>query len=351
LVLGSELDVGTDLFLDAPEPLAGVGGLATRVVGDLDGDGVSELVGDCLLWSDQWVHGDVQACEYQPVLSTDWGLFPVHHDDVDGDDRDDLVLVARGWPADSAEVAHNSLAFVAGASVGRGQPLELTEPDTVVLGNEPGVYFGWGAALGDADGDGLGDVAIESEDAYGAGPSTGWVVWGKDLAWGDTQAIEDAAVRLPWHGTRLWMTPAGDVNCDGYADLLAHDSDVRDGVWGFKGAVDADATWDLADPDFQLIHGFELLEPIRVGDQDGDGCDDLVVTRTGRDWGPRVITRVPSTGTYDVDAVATLTMWQGDTWHVASMGDLDGDGADDLYFRTDTHDRTASLLLSLPPDW
>src|SRR5262249_28436113 len=97
--------------------------------------------------------------------------------------------------------------------------------------SDKGDYAGWSvAAAGDVNGDGIGDIII---GAFGADPSgtinagESFIVYGKTTGWGadlDLANLGDGGVRLdgidPLDRSGWTVASAGDINNDGYADVM-----------------------------------------------------------------------------------------------------------------------------------
>ncbi|MFC6153566.1 VCBS repeat-containing protein [Nocardioides yefusunii] len=237
---------------------------------------------------------------------------------------------------------------------------------------------------GDVDGDGLGDVLVSQHTATPAATpaATGtgatraeagrlWVLRGKAEATFPsavstptltTSANAGADVALVVSGAAAGdrigtAVSLGDVTGDGFDDLAV--ASERGTVWLVRGAAPTATTRevDLAASDGHVIAtGATGLADLAVGDVDGDSRTDLVVglgaglgTGPAADGGVAVITDLadaalaatpvvvdPAAGTVSVSGTThgylVRAEHPGDALghSVAVMGDLDGDGRDDL---------------------
>jgi hypothetical protein len=150
-----------------------------------------------------------------------------------------------------------------------------------------------------------------------------------------------------------------DVNGDGFDDLLigAPHSDAGGALAGAAYLVHGPAAGDqnLATADARMIGeapdhraGFSVAS---AGDVDGDGLGDLLVGATGYDVGgpyrgAAYLVYGPAAG--DLDLSLADAKLEGEAaedaagYAVASAGDLDGDGYDDLLITAPSHDGAGS---------
>jgi len=202
------------------------------------------------------------------------------------------------------------------------------------------------AALGDIDGDGLGDFAVafpgSADDASSASGGYIRLVYGDRKRFAGTVALAAAGGELrgaaDGRGFAELVRAAGDVDGDGYADFLVRElfQDparaslsarvylVRGGATRLSGATTLAGTTTVFRPRHDF--GFSMTG---LGDIDGDGVGDLAIVETEpagsfakifygrRSWPAELFT---SDADASVGPSARL---------VAAGGDLDGDGRDD----------------------
>ncbi len=291
--------------------------------------------------------------------------------DFNGDGFDDLIVGAPGakvgsaYGAGSAYIVYGKASGFAAnfslSSLSGGNGFKLTG---VVGADAAGTSV---AAAGDVNGDGYDDVIVGAPWAGGTGGS--YVVFGKAAGFGASFALSTLngsnGFKLSGvaasDGGGISVASAGDVNGDGFADLIvgSPNADPHGTSSGTSYVVFGKASGFAANIDLSTLNGsngFRLtgvaandssgVSVSSAGDFNGDGIDDLVIgavraDTNGIDAGTTYVIFGRTSGfsaeidLSSLDASAGFALkggrsgdWSGGS--VASAGDVNGDGYDDL---------------------
>jgi PKD repeat protein len=318
-------------------------GYALGTAGDVDGDGYSDL----LVGAEGYKYGTGKAYVYNGTAAglqgdaawTATGRRGGDHfgaavgtaGDVDGDGYSDLVAGAWGYDDPANTNAGRAYVYL-GAAPGLG-----ADPWTAV-GDEEYTRLGVAVATaGDVNGDGYGDLAVGA--AYADARGEAYVYLGSMAGLGGGGAWNGSGEE---EGDRFGFAlgAAGDVNGDGYADLVvgADGYDEHRGktyvyYGGSTGLTTGSADWMAAGETITASFGYAVAT---AGDVNGDGYADLVVGAPGDDGGRGKVyvyhgsaDGLSPGGTPDWTANGDDTMgWFGRA--VATAGDVNGDGYADL---------------------
>jgi hypothetical protein len=355
-------------------------GLSVAAAGDVDGDGLADLLigaygnddggtdaGAAYLVLGPASDGALSAAEAQ-LTGEDagdyagWSVAGVG--DWDGDGLADLAIGAYG--ADDAASGAGLVYVVTGGPAG---DLDLGASTFMAYGESYNDAAGWSVAgAGDYTGDGTPDLVVGAygDDDGGSGAGSAYVVAGGrsggeslSLAYAHLVGVssDDAA--------GYSVAGAGDTNGDGIDDVLV--GAYLDGTGGAgAGAAflvfgPASGEIDLGSADVSFLGetaGDDAGAAVAgAGDTDGDGNDDLLVGAYGHDYGGSnagaayLLLGGARLGITDLSAAdAKLVGESADDnagYSLASAGDMDGDGRSDILvgaFREDTRATSAGAV-------
>jgi outer membrane protein assembly factor BamB len=242
--------------------------------------------------------------------------FDTHRDSPEGELKADVTTVRAhvdvtgdGAPEVIAAVSQpTSLTYLFDGASGRVL-WRFERPDTPII-----------AALSadDLDGDGIEDVVLGAGMNSGGGGEFGVYAVSGRVTGEDGEVLYNRTAEPFWVETTEWpnfsLERLGDRDGDGIHEIAVASWDQR--LYLFSGAS-GEPLWQEPAPIDSLT---EIVR--NVGDLDGDGADDLVLTNTG------------TVGVLVVSGADGAVLWRGvepdDTFGLDRLDDLDGDGASEI---------------------
>jgi hypothetical protein len=283
--------------------------------------------------------------------------------DINGDGYDDVII---GLPDYFGDIWSGVVHAFYGSATGPG-----TTPDWTQVGDDWYIQFGYEvAAAGDVDGDGYGDVLVGAPQ-YGINnlsSATGAVYLYRGSATG-LSAAPDWTVFSPPTGSNYGdaVAGAGDVNDDGYDDILIGNGDY-DAAMGGEGAAflyfggasgpGLTADWEYISRQAGSSVGADIAS---AGDVNDDGYDDVIIgarhfeVQFANEGGALLFLGGPT-------GLDSAPQWrargnQGTAYFgvgVNTAGDVDGDGLDEVlvgaYWYTHTKASEGAAFLYKPFD-
>jgi hypothetical protein len=259
--------------------------------------------------------------------------------DVNGDGFVDYIAGAAG-DDDVAEGSGQAYLFYGPLTHDVG----ARNADASVTGEA--VVDGLGNAVssaGDVNGDGFDDILIgaRSNDTNGIQAGRAYVFHGP--LFGTHAALKADAIISgePFDEMGWSVAPAGDVNDDGFEDILigAWMADLVGRAFLFLGPMSGELTVDDAEAAFTGVIFSELLgDAVAAGDLNDDGVPDLILGAprpplNGEDPGFVYVFFGPVSGRFpasEADVILTGEQDNDEFGTAVAAGDVDGDGADDL---------------------
>jgi hypothetical protein len=292
------------------------------LTGDVNGDSLTDLI-----WNKKSIEGNqfliglangagaFTFLPFQQHRGRVWQGFHTLSGDVTGDGQDDLI-----W--NETTESHNRI--YVGISTGNRPFTLLNFQD-----HRGRLWQGFQTFLGDVNGDGREDLIWNETNAEHNRLYVGLAKGDGTFALLDFQEHE----RPRWQDFQLFVS---DVNGDGREDLIWNET-IEAHNRTYVGLANGDGTvtflpfQDRAEPGWQ---GFETL----MGDVNGDGNGDLVWNRVRGEQHQIAVALAAGDGTFRFSAIQEQTVvgW-GD--YQTRIGDVNGDGRDDLLWNRLTNER------------
>ncbi|MCA9757138.1 MAG: FG-GAP repeat protein [Candidatus Eisenbacteria bacterium] len=338
-------------------------GIRVANAGDVNGDGFDDLIVGATGYSNGEANEGAAFLYYgSPTGLASTAIWSFESDqagarlgivsgagDVNGDGYDDVIVGAYLWDNTINEDGGRSYVFHGSAS-----GLSAT-PDWTHTTGQAFAWQGWAVCgAGDLNADGYDDVAIGIRFYDSPEVSEGLVL----VYHGSSSGLEDNAALIlegdqPGAEFGYAVAPAGDVNQDGYDDLLVgaprYDNPQVDGgraycYYGSPTGIEAETAWYFWSSHIGARAGHSLSG---AGDVDLDGYPDVIVGLPGYD-SPTVDEGIALVfaGSPQGLPPALNYSWraEGDLpgasfgSAVAGVGDVTGDGYDDVVVAAPDYD-------------
>ncbi|HEX9656928.1 MAG TPA: FG-GAP-like repeat-containing protein [Bacteroidota bacterium] len=315
-------------------------GISVASAGDVDGDGYQDIVvganlattGKAYIYFGGAIMNSIIDVTLTGAAAADlFGVSVASAGDVNGDGYSDVIV---GAPFAGAPDAGKAYIYLGGAAMDN-------TPDVTLTAVAASDRFGFSVAgAGDVNGDGYSDVIVgaQNNDAGGADAGRAYVFFGSASMDNIADVILTGAAALDQFGYSV--AGAGDVNGDGYADVIVGSpfNDVGGNNAGraliffvstsMDNVADVITTGATADDSFgRSVAG--------AGDVNGDGYGDVMVGAQFNDAGGSNAGRAyvylnSLTGTDVPDEFFTGAPGDNLGISAASAGDVNGDGFDDI---------------------
>lgn len=265
-------------------------GMSVGTAGDVNGDGYSDVIAGAPNYGDASYFGRAYVFHgSQTGLSTtpDWNISGGMRDafgsgvgtagDVNGDGYSDIIVGSDHWDNDQA---WEGAAF---AYYGSASGLSTT-PDWSAEGNQINAYYGNSVSTaGDVNGDGYSDVIVGDSkyDVSVTDEGRAYVYHGSSSGLSSSAAwIGEGTSMQAYFGQSV--STAGDVNGDGYSDIIVGGI-YQDTVRVYHGSntgLSSTPDWFAVTGDISFQFGYSVSD---AGDVNGDGYGDVIATAPNYD--------------------------------------------------------------------
>ncbi|MBN2005368.1 MAG: FG-GAP repeat protein [Anaerolineae bacterium] len=329
-------------------------GYSVATAGDVNGDGYSDLIVGALKYDNVETdegrafvyHGAASGLAEAPVWTVEgdqddawFGESVATAGDVNGDGYSDVIVGAYSY--DNGEMNEGRAFVYLGSAAGLA-----ANPIWTAEGDQAGAWFGWSVdTAGDVNGDGYSDIIIGASEYNNVQKDAGrvFVYHGSASGLGATPAwtAENDQTASFFGGS---VASAGDINGDGYGDVIVGASGYDNGetdegrayvYFGSASGLNAAPGWTAESNQAVGMFGNSVAT---AGDVNGDGHSDIIIGAQGYDnqaydnRGRAYVYHGSALGLPATPAWA-ITGDQSEArfgYSVATAGDVNGDGYSDI---------------------
>ena len=278
--------------------------------------------------------------------------------DVNGDGYDDILI--GSYRNDHAGTDSGQTYLILGRNTGFSMDVDLGDVDASFIGEDSGDFAGFSVSgAGDVNGDGYGDILIGAYQDEEGGSSAGqtYLIFGNDSGWTMDMNLTNASASFIGEDggdlSGFSVAGAGDVNGDGYDDILigaSYDDDGGSNAGQTYLILGKSSGWSM---DFELTNAsasfigedagdYSGHSVSGAGDVNGDGCDDILIgaykdEEGGNEAGQVYLIFGKRAGwSMDMDLSDANASFRGEDsgdfagFSVSEAGDTNGDGFDDI---------------------
>jgi hypothetical protein len=297
-----------------------VAGSSVAGAGDVNGDGFDDILigaptnddgginsgktylifGNSSGWDFDFPLSNANASFYGENASDKSGYTIASAGDVNGDGYDDILIGAPNNDDGGIESGKTYLIF--GNSTGWAKNVNLSLAEASFIGGGPGDKSGYSVAgAGDVNNDGYDDILIGAykNDSQGSDAGITYLFFGKPFGWAKNVSLSLANVSFTGEDSGDYsgysVAAAGDVNDDGYDDILIaapedEDGDTKAGqcylILGKETGWLASMSLSNSNASFIGEEKWDYLGQAMAGggDVNGDGYDDILLAAPDYDY-------------------------------------------------------------------
>ncbi len=317
-------------------------------IGDVNGDGYSDLVGRAtgsitspghayIFFGPTFTSGTASDADviFTGENASDGFSSLIRLGDINGDGVDDFVISAPNY--NSGDLTGRIYVFYGGSSLAN---TGAASADVIITGENAGDIFRL-RELGDINGDGVLDI-VASSDQYDAQRGRAYVFYGGSLGNANASTADiilDGETGQVGFGGLIYL---GDVTGDGVNDIIVNASTYdtnRGRIYGFAGGSSLSSK-NASEADFIFTgeNQNDWFNCFALGDVNGDGIDDIIGNASSypnSNWQGRAYvffggSAISSRGAGSADVIITGEN-NNDSFGTIRVQDVNGDGVKDIF--------------------